>query len=184
MQCETCQYELHFVVCFSSEKVLQNLPKNNRTKKQIDAEIQVTLKRAPARKRTEDKMFCRLSQQITKLNYKLTLLASECLFHKFCYLNYLLVLLFQSNQDNLYQVKRYILVRVVAWTCICLLWRFHFYDFILVALLSTFPSSCFNLFFLLSILKWLLGCRGVFKTQSNICDGTFYKNSYRRSAVN
>ena len=105
-ECETCQYELHFVVCFSSEKVLQNLPKNNRTKKQIDAEIQVTLKRAPARKRTEDKMFCRLSQQITKLNYKLTLLASECLFHKFCYLNYLLVLLFQSNKDNLYQVKR------------------------------------------------------------------------------
>ena len=97
MQCEMCQYELHFVVYFSSEdvlqEVLQNLPKNNQTKKQIDAEIQVTLKRAPARKRTEDKMFCWLSQQITKPNYKLTLLVSECLFHKFFYLHYLLILL-------------------------------------------------------------------------------------------
>ena len=84
---------LHFVVYLSSEEVLQGLSKNNPTKKQIDAEIQVTLKNAPPRKRTEEKMFYRLLQQITKPNYRLTLLASACVFHKFCCLDYLLFLL-------------------------------------------------------------------------------------------
>ena len=56
-------------------------------KKQIDAKIQVTLKHAPARIRAEDEM------QITKPNYKLTLLAPECVFHKFCYLDYFPLLL-------------------------------------------------------------------------------------------
>ena len=69
------------------------MSKNNPTKKQIDTKIQVTLENAPARKRAEEKTFYRLSQQITKPNYKLTLLASEFVFHKFCYLDYLLLLL-------------------------------------------------------------------------------------------
>ena len=53
-------------------------PVNNKPpKKQINAEIQVTLKKEPARKRAEVKMFYTLSQQITKPNYKLILLTSE-----------------------------------------------------------------------------------------------------------
>ena len=50
-----------FCYYFSSEEVLQGLTKNNPTKKQIDAEIQATLKHAPVRKRTEEK---------TTTNYK------------------------------------------------------------------------------------------------------------------
>ena len=121
---------IHFIVYFSLEEVLQGLSRNNPTKKQIDAEIQVTLKNAPAQKRTEEKMFYRLLQQIikpnckltliasenvfsinfccfdyfnycycnpkilvTKSNYKLTLIALECVIHKFCCLGYLLLLL-------------------------------------------------------------------------------------------
>ena len=76
---------LNFVVYF--------YVKNKPTKKQINAKIQVTLTHASARKRTEEKILCRSSQQITKLNYKLTLLASDCAFHKVCNLNYLLLLL-------------------------------------------------------------------------------------------
>ena len=82
-----------FCYYFSSEEVLQSLTKDNPTKKQINGKIQATLKHAHVRKRTEEEMFYRLSQQITKPKYKLTLLAFECVFHKFCYLDYLLVLL-------------------------------------------------------------------------------------------
>ena len=39
---------------FSLEAVLQGVAKNNRTKKQIDAEGQTTLKHAPAWKLTEE----------------------------------------------------------------------------------------------------------------------------------
>ena len=67
--------------------------KNKPTKKRIDAEIQVTLKQAPARNRREEKMSYRLSYQITKPNCKLTLLGFECVFHKVYYLDYLLLLL-------------------------------------------------------------------------------------------
>ena len=42
------------------ESVLQEVTKNKPTEKQIDTEIQVTLKYAPARKLTEDKMAWRL----------------------------------------------------------------------------------------------------------------------------
>ena len=42
--------------CFSLEGVLQGMDKSNPTKKQIDAEIQVTLKHAPTWKLTEKKM--------------------------------------------------------------------------------------------------------------------------------
>ena len=53
-------------------------PVNNKPpKKQINAEIQVALKKGPAQKRAEEKMFYTLSQQITKPNCKLTLLKSE-----------------------------------------------------------------------------------------------------------
>ena len=54
------------------------VPKNNPTKKQIDAEIQATLKHAPAWKLTEGKMQS-LSLQIAKidLNCKLQLLALD-----------------------------------------------------------------------------------------------------------
>ena len=63
--------------------------RNNPTKKQIDAEIQVTLKNAPAQKRTEEKMFYRLLQQIIKPNCKLTLIASENVFSiNFCCFDY------------------------------------------------------------------------------------------------
>ena len=48
---------LHFVVYFSSEAILQGLLNNNPTEKQIDAEIQVTMKCAPARNPTEEKVF-------------------------------------------------------------------------------------------------------------------------------
>ena len=59
---------------FSLEAVLQGVAKNKPTEKQIDAEIQVTLKHAPAMKLTEGKMQS-LSLQIAKidLNYKLQL---------------------------------------------------------------------------------------------------------------
>ena len=64
--------------------------KNEPTKKRIDAEIQVTLKQAPARNRTEEKMSYRLSYQITKPNCKLTLLGFECvtIWITFCYCYY------------------------------------------------------------------------------------------------
>ena len=62
------------------------------------------------------------------------------------------------------------------WTCVCLLWRFYFYDFVLVVLLPTLNRfhtliyfSCYQFW------TWLLGCRGVFRTQSNICDEAFYE---------
>ena len=73
---------------------LQGVSKNNPTKNRIDAEIQVTLKHPPAQKLTEKKMLSRLSKQVTKINYKLQLLSSECVFRNFCYMDYLLLLLF------------------------------------------------------------------------------------------
>ena len=75
-----------FYCLFSSEEVLRGLSKKNVTKEQIEAKIQVTLKYASVRKHTEETMIHRLSQQIiaTKLSYQLTLLAPECVFHKFC----------------------------------------------------------------------------------------------------
>ena len=39
----------------------------------------------------------RLSQQITKPNYKSTLLAFECVFHKFCCFNYLVIVIVVLN---------------------------------------------------------------------------------------
>ena len=81
-------------VCFSSEVVLKCMSKNNPTKNQMDAKIQVTLKLAPAQKLTEKKMLSRLSKQITKKNYKLQLLSSERVFRNFYHLDYLLLLLF------------------------------------------------------------------------------------------
>ena len=66
-----------FCCLFSSEEVFQGLSKNNSTKKQIEAEIQVTLKHAPAQKYREETIIHRLLLQITKLSYKLTLLASK-----------------------------------------------------------------------------------------------------------
>ena len=42
--------------CFSLEAVLQGLARNNRTEKQVDAEIQTTLRHASAWKLTEEKM--------------------------------------------------------------------------------------------------------------------------------
>ena len=50
-------WTLYFLVYFSSEAVLQGLPKNNPVKKQIDAEIQETLKIAPSRKLIEGQSF-------------------------------------------------------------------------------------------------------------------------------
>ena len=63
---------------FSLEVVLQGVAKYSPTKKQIDAEIQATLKHASAGKLAEEKIRS-LSLQIAKidLNYKLQLLASE-----------------------------------------------------------------------------------------------------------
>ena len=72
---------------FSSESVLQGMFKNNTTEKQIDAKIQVTLKHVPARNITVEKVWWNLSQQITKKNYKLQLLASEYLSCTFCHLD-------------------------------------------------------------------------------------------------
>ena len=64
---------LNFMLCyyFSLEGVLQDMDKSNPTEKQIDAEIQVTLKHAPTWKLTEKKMK-RLLVQIARidLNYK------------------------------------------------------------------------------------------------------------------
>ena len=42
--------------CFYLEAVLQSVAKNNPTEKQIDAEIQATLRHVPAWKLTEEKM--------------------------------------------------------------------------------------------------------------------------------
>ena len=81
---------------FSSEEVLQGLSKNNPTKNQVDAESQAILKHAPGRKRTEEKMFYWLSQQVTKPNCKLKILASKCVSHTFCYLDCLLLQLLES----------------------------------------------------------------------------------------
>ena len=44
----------HFVLYFFSEEALQGLWKNNPTEKQIHTKIQVTMKCAPARRRTEE----------------------------------------------------------------------------------------------------------------------------------
>ena len=80
---------IHFIVYFSLEEVLQGLSRNNPTKKLIDAEIQVTLKNAPTQKRTDEKMFYRLLQQIIKPNCKLILIASENVFSiNFCCFDY------------------------------------------------------------------------------------------------
>ena len=64
-----------FCRLFFLRKSLARPVKNKPTKKQLDAEVQVTLKQVPARKRTGEKMFYTLSEQITKPNYKLTILA-------------------------------------------------------------------------------------------------------------
>ena len=97
-------------------------PVNNKPpKKQINAEIQVTLKKEPARKRAEVKMFYTLSQQITKPNYKLILLTSESVSINFIIwitLYYYCCnpephVKFKSKKDNVSQVKRYILKKVV-----------------------------------------------------------------------
>ena len=68
---------LNIMLCyyFSLEAIFPGVAKDNPTEKQIDAEIQATLKHAPARKLTEGKMQS-LSLQIIKidLNYKLQLL--------------------------------------------------------------------------------------------------------------
>ena len=58
-----------FCCLFFFREGLARLVKNKPTKKQIGADI--TLKQAPAGKRTEKKMFYMLWQQITKPNYKL-----------------------------------------------------------------------------------------------------------------
>ena len=49
---------LNIMLCYHSslEAVLQGIAKNNPTKKEIDAEIRVTLKHRPALKFTEEKM--------------------------------------------------------------------------------------------------------------------------------
>ena len=65
---------LNIMLCyyFSLEAVLQGLAKNNLTKKQIDAEIQATLKHVPAWKLREGKMqSLSLQKAKTDLNYKL-----------------------------------------------------------------------------------------------------------------
>ena len=71
---------LNIILCyyFSLKAVLEGVAEINPTKKQIDAEIQVTLKHAPARKLTEGKMQS-LSLQTAKIdfNYKLQLLAFQ-----------------------------------------------------------------------------------------------------------
>ena len=58
---------------FSLKAILQNLSKNNQTKKKTNAVIQATLKYAPAQKLTEEKISLSLSQkiqgQITNYNY-------------------------------------------------------------------------------------------------------------------
>ena len=61
--------------------------KDKPTKKANRYQNSSDMKQAPARKRTDEKMFYTLSQQITEPSYKLTLLASECVFHKFYYLD-------------------------------------------------------------------------------------------------
>ena len=65
--------------------VFQGVSKNTR----IDAQIKVKLKLSSIRKLAEEKMVERLLQQITKTNYKLQLLVSECGFRNFCHLGYL-----------------------------------------------------------------------------------------------
>ena len=59
---------LNIMLCYylSLEVVLQGMAKNNPTEKQTDAEIQATIKYAPAWKLAEEKMW-NLSLQITKI---------------------------------------------------------------------------------------------------------------------
>lgn len=79
---------------FSLKAVLQGMSKNNSTKKQINPGIKVTKKHAPARKFNEKKMFKdyrnKLQRQFTKLQF----LPSECVFLNFCYMGYVLLLIF------------------------------------------------------------------------------------------
>ena len=74
---------LHFVIYFSLEEVLQGLLKNNTTKKQIDADIQLTMKN------------CTSSETYWGENV-LQVIATNIVFHKVCYLDYLLLLLLYS----------------------------------------------------------------------------------------
>ena len=69
---------LNIMLCyyFYLEAVLQGMAKNNPTEKEINAEIQATLKHAPAWKLTEEKMHSLLLKIVMiDLNYKLQLLA-------------------------------------------------------------------------------------------------------------
>ena len=73
---ENCEYEffLNIMLCYyySLDTVSQDMAKNNPTEKQMNAEIQATLKHAPAWKLTEEKMKTLLLQiATTHLNYKL-----------------------------------------------------------------------------------------------------------------
>ena len=81
----------------------------------------MTLKHAWSLKLTKKKTLYRLSQQFTKTNYKLQLLAFECVSVVFAILDYLLLFLFRFektclipiNNDNFYPVKKCMLFRVI-----------------------------------------------------------------------
>ena len=89
-----------FFVYFSPKEILEGLSKNNINKKQIDAEIHVTLKHAPARERAEE-LFYRLWQQITKPNYKLTF-PSGC------------ILLFELSSSLVIVILKYLFISEVT----------------------------------------------------------------------
>ena len=112
---------------FSLEAVLQGIAKSPIAK-QINAEIEATLKHAPAWKLTEEKMQS-FSLQIPNidLNYKLQLLASEYVF-LFCYfpillryrikLNVILILKYLAQQTN--TCKMWSLLKVNSKECVSL----------------------------------------------------------------
>ena len=77
-------FEIMLCYRFYLEAVLQDVAKNNSTKKEFDAEIRVTLKHITAcfnsQKRTCKVNCCKLQREILIIdcNYKLQLLPSEC----------------------------------------------------------------------------------------------------------
>ena len=65
-------FKYYALLLFFFRTALQDMAKNNPTEKQMNAEIQATLKHAPAWKLTEEKIPTLLLQiATTHLNYKL-----------------------------------------------------------------------------------------------------------------
>ena len=124
----------HFVVYFSSEEILEDLPKNNPTKKQIDDKIQKTLKNVPAGKLTEEKM-CFPKMLLFELSSMIVTVILKYLFN-----SKVIKTIFTKS------------LKMCLFTVMLLFLRFRYGGFIV----HFKQISCFNLFFLLSTYQFML----------------------------